>query len=99
MAVEKDVHRMTLRELLTSAEKAARALAEHLHTTMLARATDSRELSRPVRKRSHYPTVVALVNSLNKLREGEEETQAYVDRLLELMEAIRDQARRERFRR
>src|SRR5437763_899382 len=52
-----NVRRMTLRQLLTASEKCARDLAEQLHTTLLSRAADCRDLSRPVRRRSHYPTV------------------------------------------
>ena len=54
------------------------------------------DLSRPVRRRSHYPTVVAVMNALNKLSEANEETEALVDFLVEQMETIRDMARRER---
>jgi hypothetical protein len=91
-----NVRRMTLRQLLTSSEKCSRDLGEQLHTTLLSRAADCRDLSRPVRRRSHYPTVVAVMNALNKLSEANEETEALVDFLLEQLESIRDMARRER---
>jgi hypothetical protein len=99
MAGEKNVRRMTLRQLLTSAEKCSRDLAEQLQTTMLSRAADCRDLTRPVRRRSHYPTVLALVNSLAKMQQADQEIEALVDFLLEQMEAIREQARKERFHR
>jgi hypothetical protein len=91
-----NVRRMTLRQLLTSAEKCSRDLVEQLHTSLLPRATDCRELSRPVRRRSHYPAVIAMVNAMTKLEQANGETEALVDFLLEQMESIRDQARRER---
>jgi len=91
-----NVRRLTLRQLLTASEKCTRDLAEQLHTTLLSRAADCRDLSRPVRRRSHYPTVVAVMNALNKLSEANEETEALVDFLVEQMESIRDMARRER---
>jgi cell division protein FtsB len=99
MAVEKNVRRMTLRQLLTSAEKCSRDLAEQLQTTLLSRIADCRDLTRPVRRRSHYPTLIALVNSLTKLNQADTEIEALVDYLLQQMEAIREQARKERFHR
>jgi hypothetical protein len=90
---------MTLRQLLTSAEKCAHDLAEQLQTTMLSRVTDARDLTRPVRRRSHYPTFVAVLNALNRLQQADDEVEALVDYLVEQMEAIRDAARKERFRR
>ncbi len=99
MAGDKNVKRMTLRQLLTSAEKCSRDLAEQLQTTLLSRAADCRDLSRPVRRRSNYPTLVALVNSLTKFHQADEEIESLVDFLLEQMEAIRESARKERFHR
>jgi hypothetical protein len=90
---------MTLRQLLTSVEKCSRDLAEQLNSTLLPRTHDCRDLSRPVRRRSHYPTILALVNALGKLQQADDEVEVLVDYLLEQMEAIRDAARRERFRR
>jgi len=99
MSVNPNVRRMTLRQLLTAVEKCSRDLAEQLQTTLLARVTDCRDLSRPIRRRSHYPTIVALMNSVNKLGEASSEEEALVDFLLEQMEAIREQARRDRLNR
>jgi hypothetical protein len=99
MAVEKNVRRMTLRQLLTSAEKCARDLADQLQTTLLSRIADARDLTRPVRRRSHYPTIVAVANSLTKMYQAEGEIEALVDFLMEQMEAIREAARKERFHR
>jgi hypothetical protein len=90
---------MTLRQLLTNSEKCSRDLAEQLHSTMLSRVADCRELSRPVRRRSHYPTVIALVNALNKLQQANEEIDAVVTFLLDQLDEIREHARRERFNR
>lgn len=95
-APEKPIKRLTLRELLTDAEKRTRQLAEHLQSIWLARAVDVRELSRTVRRRSHYPTVTALHNSVQKLLDLSRETEAAIDYLVLELEAIRDHARRER---
>lgn len=99
MSGNPNIRRMTLRQLLTSAEKCSRDLAEQLQSTLLPRATDCRDLSRPVRRRSHFPTVVAVANSLNKLDEAYSEMDSLIDFLMEQMEAIREAARKERFRR
>jgi hypothetical protein len=95
-APEKPIKRMTLRELLSDAEKRARQLAEHLQSAWLARAVDVRELSRTVRRRSHFPTVNALHNSVQKLLELSRETEGQIDYLVQELEAIREHARRER---
>lgn len=99
MPINPQIRRMTLRQLLTSAEKCSRDLADQLRTTLLARAADCRDLTRPVRRRSHYPTVVSVVNALHKLDEAGVEMEALVDFFLEQMEAIRDSAKRERINR
>ena len=96
MGSDKPVRRMTLRQLLTHSEKCARDLIELVHTGFLAKVVDFRELSRPVRRRSHYPTLVALQNSLRKLVDTVKQTQEMTDLLIDHMEAIRDHANRER---
>jgi len=96
---DKPARRMTLRQLLTHSEKCSRDLGEQLHSTLLSRVSDCRDLTRPVRRRSHYPTVLALVNALNKLQQANEEIQGLVNFLLEQLDEIREHARRERFNR
>ena len=63
---------------------------------VLPRMTDFRDLSRPIRRRSHYPTLLALLNSLKKLQEAGVETNALAEYLLEQMQDIREHAKRER---
>jgi len=87
---------MTLRQLLTHSEKCARDLAEHLRSTVLAGVTDFRDLSRPTRRRSHYPTMLAIANALTKLHEIDEEVQVQTEYLRERLQEIRDHAGRER---
>jgi hypothetical protein len=90
---------MTLRQLLTHSEKVVRDLIEHMNTVLLPREQDFRDLTRPVRRRSHYPTLLALHNSLQKLQESNSEAQQASDYLLELLQEIREHARRERINR
>jgi len=96
---EKPFRRMTLRQLLTHAEKVARDLVEHVQTTLLVQVSDFRELSRPVRRRSHYPTLLALHNALKKVHQAAEEAQGLSDALQEQLQEIREHARRERIHR
>jgi hypothetical protein len=99
MALEKTYRRLPLRDLLTDAEKRSRDVAEHLHNTWLPRITDLRDLSRPLRRKSHYPTLLALQNSLQRVIELMGETSELVEYLERQLNEIRDHARRERLNR
>jgi hypothetical protein len=96
MAIDRPARRMTLRQLLTHSEKCTRDLVEHFQTTVLTRVTDFRDLSRPVRRRSHYPTLLALLNALKKLLEAGNELNTLAEYLHEQMMEIREHAKRER---
>lgn len=93
---EKPLRRMTLRQLLTHSEKCSRDLIEHLTASLLPRITEFRDLSRPVRRRSHYPTLLAVQNSLKKLKNMSDEVQALAEYLHEHLQAVREHAGRER---
>ncbi|MCS7046935.1 MAG: hypothetical protein NZO58_11310 [Gemmataceae bacterium] len=67
-----------------------------VQTHFLPRVSDFRDLSRPVRRRSHYPTMLAVQNALRKLTESAAEMQKQADFLNEHLDAIRDHANRER---
>ncbi len=95
MALDQSFRRMTLRQLLTLAEKCSRDLQEQLKGTLAPRVAEFRDLSRPVRRRSHYPTLKAMRNSLNRLEEAEKEVTAMVEYLLEQLKLIQTQARRD----
>jgi hypothetical protein len=99
MPAEKPTRRLPLRQLLTDAEKRTRDLAEQLHATLLARIADVRDLSRPVRRRSHYPTVMALLNAVHKLQQAGEETRTLAGHLRQELEEIREHGRRVRLER
>ena len=53
-------------------------------------------LTRPVRRRSHYPSLLAVQNALKKLKNMSDEVQALAAYLDEHLEAIREHAGRER---
>ncbi len=99
MAVEKPTRRMTLRQLLIQSEKCSRDLIEQFTGSLLPRVSDFRDLSRPVRRKSHYPTIVAVMNALHKLEEVGTEIETYSEYLHEHLQQIREHARRERINR
>jgi len=87
---------MTLRQLLTVAEKCSRDLIEQLQTTVLGQISDFRDLSRPVRRRSHYPTMISLQNAMKKMLKAHQDAEHIAATLRQHMETIRDHAKRER---
>lgn len=90
---------MPLRQLLTHTEKSSRDLIEHLQSFLATRVTEFRDLSRPVRKRSSYPSMVAIRNSLKKLTDAGEETRLLAGHLIERLQEIYEHAQRENDRR
>ena len=76
---------------MVPAEKGSRDLKE-LYRTDLAVCWDFREVSRPVRRRSGYPTMQAVRNTLNKLREVREEAAKLTAHLYEQIQEIRERA-------
>ncbi len=96
MGIERPVRRMTLRQQLTHAEKCSRDVIEHINGNLLPSVSDVRDLSRPVRRRSHYPTMVSLSNALNKLRQAGVEITQILEYLHGQLQEIREHARRER---
>ncbi len=95
MSNEFSVRRMTLRQLLTHTDKCARDLQEQVYTSLLTQLSDFRDLSRPVRRRSHYPTMVAVQNALRKLIQTNEEAKSLMRQLEEYLAEIREHAKRE----
>lgn len=96
MAAEKPYRRLPLRDLMTDAEKRSRDLADQIGSNLLARTTDLRDLSRPLRRKSHYPTLLALQNALEKVVEAAHEIEESIEQLDRQLNDIREHARRER---
>jgi hypothetical protein len=88
MPFEKITRRMPLRQLLTHSEKCTRDLIEHLRSTLGPSMSEFRDLSRPVRRRSGYPSFVTMRNALKKVQAAGEEAQQMAEylrtRLLEI---------------
>jgi hypothetical protein len=95
MLTDKPMRRLPLRDLLTDAEKRTRDRIDHLETVWDEDIADLRNLSRPLRKKSHYPTFLAIVNAIQKLVEGNQETAEEMAVLMHQLEMIHDHARRE----
>jgi hypothetical protein len=96
---DKTLRRLPLRQLLASSDRTTRELAELVHTHLLPRVADFRELTRPVRRKSHYPTVVAFLNGMRRMMEANDRLQMLVTTLQEHLDAIRDHAQREKLNR
>ncbi len=96
MAMDKSFRRLPLRDLMTDAEKRTRDLVENLNSTWLIQAAELRDLSRPVRKKSHYPTLKALKHCLEKFIQLDQDTAVLIDHLSQELEEICEHARRER---
>jgi hypothetical protein len=96
---EKSLRRLPLRQLLASSDRTTRELAEMVHTHVMPRVADFRDLSRPVRRKSQFPTMVAFQNGLRRLTEASDRLQVAVSVLQEHLEAIRDHAQREKLNR
>lgn len=96
---EKTLRRLPLRQLLASSDRTTRDLAEMVHTHVMPRVADFRDLSRPVRRKSQFPTMVAFQNGLRRMMEANDRLQATIAVLQEHLEAIRDHAQREKLNR
>lgn len=99
MASEKPYRKLPLRDLLTDAEKRSRDTADKVQNLLLTCVSDLRDLSRPIRRKSHYPTLLALQNSLQRALEVTGELGEFIEYLQKQLLEIRDHARRERFNR
>jgi hypothetical protein len=95
MSSDKPLRRLPLRQLLASSDKVSRELRELVHTHFIQRVNDCRDLSRPVRRRSHYPSMLALQNGLRRLFDAGTQVQRLLASLGEHLDAIREHAQRE----
>jgi hypothetical protein len=95
MITERPFRRLPLRDLMTDAEKRTRDLVEHFNIAWLNHVADLHDLSRPVRKRSHYPTLHALQNALLKVIQANDETRKLIDYLAQELNEILQHAQRE----
>ncbi len=94
MLTEKSVRRMPLRQLLMHSEKCTRDLIEHLLASLLPYLTEYRELSRPVRRRSSYPSMITMHNALRKAQQASDETRQMIEYLLSRYEDIVEHSKR-----
>jgi hypothetical protein len=95
MKIDKPTKRMTLREHLTHTEKCARDLAEHFKESLVPTTAEFRDLSRPVRKRSAFPTRMAIQNMLANLEQSGTEAMMLTGYVLEELKTIAETTKRE----
>ncbi len=95
MKTDKPLKRMTLRELLSQAEKSTQELGEQIRADLKNYTADLTNLSRPVRRRSSYPTLIALNNALDRCVEANDEISQRGAELIEQLKIIRARVRRE----
>lgn len=96
MALDKSFRRLPLRDLMTDAEKRTRDLILHFNSSWLTQAAELRDMSRPLRKKSHYPTLKSLKNALERMLQIDQDTAVMLDHLSQELEEICEQAQRER---
>jgi|ERR1043165_735648 hypothetical protein len=96
---ERDLRRLPFRQLLAHSDKKANEVVELVYKQFVARISDYRDMTRPVRRKSSYPTMLALLNSLRRLRETHDELNSLLSVLHEHLDAIRDHAQREKLNR
>jgi hypothetical protein len=94
MVPDKPVRRMPLRQLLTHSEKCCRDLIEHVRTDLGPTLSDFRELSRPVRRRSVYPTITTMRNALKKVQQAASQCHDAAEYLKERLKEIQKHGRR-----
>lgn len=88
--------RMTLLELLVKVEKEAHELCASVRSNLWSAQSDAHDLSRPTRKRSHFPTVLALHNSLDNLQVVNDELDRRVQEFQEFLQEIDEHLQRDR---
>ena len=96
---EQPLRRLPLRQLLASSDRTTRELAELVYTHLIPRISDFRDLTRPVRRKSTYPTVQMYLNGLRHMTEAHDQLNVLIRSLQEHLEAIREHAQREKLNR
>jgi hypothetical protein len=71
--IEKTLNRMTLRDLLIHTEKMSRDVTESVHTQFMPKVTEFRDLARTMRKKSQFPTLHTIDNSMHRVEISIEE--------------------------
>ena len=94
--LDRPKRRMTLQELLVHVEKYSHDFDEYMRMNVHPCLADLREVSRPKRKHSNYPTVVALQNSVDNLRTTSEEVRRMTEAMMEWFAQLDDHVQRAR---
>jgi hypothetical protein len=95
MPIEKPLRRMTLHDLIKGVSRSSRELAEQARGEVVPHLSDFRELTRPTRARSRYPSFIAVYNALRRIEEAQEEYQLRYETLLKQLRMVRKVARKQ----
>ena len=90
---------MTLRDLLTHTEKMTRDVIETVHGQYMPKVTEFRELSRPARKKSQYPTLLGLDHAAQRVEVAVTDLRGLMKSVEENVAAIAERIRKERLER
>ena len=91
MTVERQTRSLSLEQTLKHAEECTRALIKQLQNTVALRLGDFNDLSRPVRRRSHYPTHLVMDHALKRVEQANAEARTLTEYLLKQLLEIRAQ--------
>lgn len=88
--------RMTLLQLLVHTEKYSHDMREQFRVSFWPALSEFHDMSRPVRKRSHYPTLLAMRNALAAMLQSERDMDQMVANLEGWLQEILEYAQRQR---
>jgi hypothetical protein len=93
---DRPLERMTLREILTQIEKRSRELTEFVHGQYLPKIGEMNELSRSYRRKSHFPTLQQIDNSIQRVEKALASLRGMTDAIAEHLRAIDERISEER---
>jgi hypothetical protein len=96
VSIPRPRRRVPLQELFTQSDKHAHALREWLQNTLYSSLSEMSELSRPRRKHSAYPKLVALQNGLENLHNTATELRQNGASMLEWLHQIDENVQRQK---
>jgi hypothetical protein len=94
--VEKIPHRMTLRDLLTHTEKMTRDITETVHSQFTPKVTEFRDLARGSRKKSQFPSLHTIDNSMHRVEVTADELRVLMTAVAQNVTLIAERIRKER---
>lgn len=90
MADQSRLRRMPLRDLLNHMDLRCRELLEHIQMDVTPIVAEFHKISRPVRKKSAYPSIRSICNVHERLRKSHEYAENMSRSIEETLQAIED---------